>query len=181
MPDCPPFGQSDNRMNKNADAGPVRYWNMGPSPVTECSGTGMRCWMPECCNAGGIGLDASAQLWKIEGKITKFVNDNACFPYSCYLQYFATSTYFEPRMYVYCTMMYTVHLCLDLIIQWLTVFKYSGTLSWGEIMLIFRENAKNFCMLPSPPINRMNRVKKDSGFNMGNYSITGFFILFHIH
>ncbi len=62
MPDCTAFGQSGTGMNKNTDAGsspvpeqgsPVRYQN---APVPE--------WDAGCRNtdAGGIGLDANAQL-----------------------------------------------------------------------------------------------------------------------
>ncbi len=62
MPDCPVFSQSRTGMNKIADAGtrgtgvrdPVRYRN-APEPD----------WDTGCRNAyaGGIDLDADAQLW----------------------------------------------------------------------------------------------------------------------
>jgi hypothetical protein len=53
MQDCPASSQSGTGMNKEANA--------GTSPVLELginSGTGI----PEMSDAGGIGLDAGAQL-----------------------------------------------------------------------------------------------------------------------
>ncbi len=47
MPDCPQSGQSDTGMNKNADAGPVRYRNKGTP-----SGFGMLRCRNEMLDAG---------------------------------------------------------------------------------------------------------------------------------
>jgi hypothetical protein len=49
MLDCQAFGQSGTGMNKNASTGTqFSTGKRGPSPVAECSGSGLRYWMPEC-------------------------------------------------------------------------------------------------------------------------------------
>ncbi len=83
MPDCPPSGQSDTVMNKNADAGPVRYWNKGTQ-----SGNGTLLYRIEKLNAGMPMPAASAPMpvpsygVEIEGKINRFFNVDTCFPFS---------------------------------------------------------------------------------------------------
>ena len=58
MPDCPAFGQSATEQTKMLTLEPVQYQNKGTQ-----SSTGMLPYRTERPDAGGIGLDAYAQLW----------------------------------------------------------------------------------------------------------------------